>query len=744
MAIFSYLWFNRSSSVTVNAYTKEKAESFFESLVFQNDEPQTDTLLIEGTKWNVMSENASSLLLYNAELGTIAVKEKGNGDTLWLSTPGKTDLEKEKVVGTWRGNLNSPFIFTFAQENTTIERLGNTVDNKATIDWRPIKDGVGVRYEIKDIGFTFYLEYTLVDKGFRVHMPPLGVLETLDNKLITLELLPFFAAAMSDVDGYILVPDGPGGLIEFHNTNRVTGVQAYSYPVYGTDWSVPQQNEQYNRSPISYPVFGMKRADVGFIAIIEEGAFKANIVASPAGLNTAFNRADSQFQLRRKYERPTSLTSQTVTFEKELMLEPLSVRYLFAPQGQSDYVGLAATYRSYLMNEKGVSKLNEKEGKPPLQLHVILAANEPTPTGDKLVTATTLEQAGDIVADLLKNGVDEMVVSLNGWQNGGYPGRLPARFPIESDIGGNKGFEQLQSDLKKLGIPLYLDDQYQFATDKTGNHYTPLLDSVRQISGLQLKFEQDGDWYSKLPFFHVVSPGIMHDRHLKEALEQYKNLNIAGANLIGLGNNVYSDFHASHTFTRQQAADENVKMMDDTRKELGYAATTGGFAYALGHVDHLSTLALSHNYDFIIDRQVPFYPIAIHGLVTYTYTDGNNRIDPEIDFLRGIEYGAQLSYAVTHENPGILQRTNYSYLFSSQYDVLKKQIVEEYKEYAQASNGIWTAFITDHREVMKGVFETTYENGRKVMVNYNDYPVNAEAHTIAALSFNVVAEGVNP
>ncbi len=743
IAIASIFWFNRSAKILPNGYTKAHAAAFFQGLTLNKDLPKTETMTIDGQQWFVMEKNASAMLLMEPKTGRIDIKEIGNGGTLWSSTPSQTELAKETIKGTWRKNLESPFILNYLRDETTIERIANTVSNPTVVAWRKIKDGVGIQYTMTELGIQIYLEYTLDDKGFRVHLPELGVLENQNNKITSIELLPFFGAAMDDRQGYMLVPDGPGGLIDFNKT-RIPGLVPYEFPVYGDDYSVPVDDFYSNRSDIAYPVFGMNRGDSGFIAIIEQGQYKADIIAAPAGTLTSFNHATARFQLRRLYFRPRTLTSYVKTFESDIVMDADTIRYIFLPHDRTDYVSMGTTYRDYLMKEQGIKKLSRQAGAPPLFVKFVLGATETTPTGSRVVTATTLDQAGKIADDLFQQGIKNLRVGLLGWQNDGFPGKIPNRFPVNAAVGGDSGLIKLQQNLQHKGIPLILDDDLLEAAERRGNNFSTILSAARMINGLPLKYEQNGDWYGKVVYFDAISPKVMYDRYLPEALKGYKKLQVSGVEADNLGNGVYSDFHNSHPLDRKTTASIFVKTLDDIKNTIGFVSTSGAFSYVLGHADHLFGLPVSTNYDFIVDHTVPFYPIAVHGLITYSTDPGNQRLEPQKDFLRDIEYGSIPVFSITHENPGIMQNTNFGFLFNSQYSVLRQNIIDEYDQFVKADTGVWSSFIIGHRQVTDKVFETSYENGRKVWVNYNGTAVTAEGQTVDGMSFKVVAEGANP
>lgn len=71
-------------------------------------------------------------------------------------------------------------------------------------------------------------------------------------------MMPMLGASVTGEDGYILLPDGSGGLIDFPETDSANA-QFVSYPIYGPDaqdvQTIRRQEEQdiYN---IMLPLYG--------------------------------------------------------------------------------------------------------------------------------------------------------------------------------------------------------------------------------------------------------------------------------------------------------------------------------------------------------------------------------------------------------------------------------------------------------------------------------------------------------
>ncbi|MBP3962184.1 DUF5696 domain-containing protein [Paenibacillus lignilyticus] len=717
------LWMYRHEAPAVTSisnYSGADAAAFMSKLSMSGDAPTTEQMSYGGATWYKMSEQRAGSLWLDPAAGQIAVKTAVG--EMWLSNPSKEDQEQDPTKGQWKKNAASPILVNYYNLDTKAEETANTIDSEAVITWKPIENGVGVRYEMKQLGISVYLEYVMAQDGFVVHLPQEGVTEGAQFQVVSLSVLPFFGAALDDGQGYLFVPDGPGGLITF-GKKRAALTLPYDYPVYGRDWSIPAVDNSYFRESINYPVFGMKRGDQGFISVIEQGEATANIVAMPSQLKTSFNNVYAKFKYRNHYFLQKGLDPNNVNsvYEKALNVSSFTMRYLFLEKDASDYVGMAKRYRTYLADTRKLTAGNAA-GAPPLTLDFIMAASEqPTPLGASVVVVSTFDEVKKIVDDLYAEGIHSMRVNLRGWQKGGFAGSIPDRFPIDGKLGGRSGFLALQKHLKEKGIPLVLNDDLKIGIDSFGSGFSPKKDGVRQITGKVVKFYQNGDFYNQALYYYTINPWKVFEDYLPGMIKDWQGLSVGGVALMDeYGDGLFSDYMPGRTSNRSETAALTNQTLDLLRSKLGWAGTSNPFAFSIGHADMFYNLPLDYNYDLAIDERVPFYPMALHGLVAYTSGSGTLRTDPGTEFLRELEYGALPYYVVTAGDIRDLSRTTYSGYVSGQYQLVKSQMVSEYKAFAATGGDVWNSYMDGHRKLADGVYETSYENGTRIIVNYNE------------------------
>ena len=95
---------------------------------------------------------------------------------------------------------------------------------------------------------------------------------------------------------------------------------------------------------------------------------------------------------------------------------------------------------------------------------------------------------------------------------------------------------------------------------------------------------------------------------------------------------------------------------------------------------------------------------------------------------------------VTYRDPIVLARSSYPELYSSHYlDWLDRATAEYRVAVAQLGHTVGQ-FIVGHRQLTPQVFETRYEDGTRVVVNYGDQAYEGDGMRVEGLGYLVIAE----
>ena len=162
-----------------------------------------------------------------------------------------------------------------------------------------------------------------------------------------------------------------------------------------------------------------------------------------------------------------------------------------------------------------------------------------------------------------------------------------------------------------------------------------------------------------------------------------------------------------------------------------------GYDYALPYADLVTDMNLQGTEYSIIDRNVPFYQIALHGAVDYTGQAINLADDWQEELLRCAEYGAGLNFTFMAKDAQALQDSWYSGYFGASWSAWRDEASALIAAYQRDMAGLNRARIVNHEQPADGVAVTTYEGGRQVLVNYTEADCRLGGVTVPARSYLV-------
>lgn len=650
-------------------------------------------------------ENSRFRLWLHAESSQIIVEELATGSR-WRSNPPDSALAVETVKGLLLSNLRSPFLLEYTREGKTQREVANATDRDLAIGYT-VQDGIlQVSYQFTKLELGLILQYKLTEQGLSVTVPTQGITEAGDRRILSLSLLPFFGAAQQAVkDGYLFVPDGPGGLIDFDRVRTVTEGKRYSQLVYGFE-TANRMGSESQREVISYPVYGLKEGSQAFAAIIAKGEMTANIKALPAGEVSTYHSIFAEFIYRQEYgQRLSRLAAPVVMVQKERMKQDRVVEYRLLSGDEAGYVGMAHAYGDYLRETGGLGSQLQPVAEMPLELALLGGDARPTTFGSAFVPVTTFAQAGEIVARLQELGIGDLRVTYAGWLAKGTR-KGDAGFDVEPKLGGKSGLRSLAGKLQQSGV-----QTFRLEADLVwmGNSRTGALareEGIRSIDGTV--YYNHWGWFVLNPIYGV--------RQALQWWEEMEQLGVDGIHFDEMGRRVFRDYNSAVPLEREDTAALYTGLFNKLQGQGADVSVRRANAYALSGISHMTNMPLSSSYDFILDETVPFYPIALHGYMTYSGPPGNMRDLYQDELLRAIEYGAVPYFLLTYEAPRLLANTD-TWVFSSEYRIWEERIKEEMAMFQQLAPLLHQP-IANHERLREGVYVTTYADGTEVEVNY--------------------------
>lgn len=595
--------------------------------------------------------------------------------------------------------------------------------------------------------FNVSLLYQLDGKDFVVRVPLEDVAYKEEYPVMMIKPLPYFAAGSSTDEGFILVPDGNGGIIRFNN-GKQTQNSFYS-DMYGWDYGSKRAG-LINETRSLFPMFGICNNGSSVLCIAEEGSAYTTFEADVSNRNHTFNYANVGYSIVHSASMDVSSKSDkaVVVYEKNVPEGDLVNRYRFV-EGDT-YADMALAYRDYLTARYPQLDRNNDSSTPlVVELTGAIEAVEnrlgfPVTVSRKL---TSYKEAAGVIDDFVAAGVSNLDMKYVGWFNDGVHHGVPTKVKLVSQLGSKKDFKNLAAKAKDAGVGLYLEAFVEFVYKNTltdgfkvnrdsAKHVTKEINELWDYNPVYYALEDEED--DTLRYFVKNEYSNKLIDSLVSAANKYGASNLAFADL---GKLLGGDYNPKAIVTREEMLkNQQAKLAELKENGTGVMVYTGN-EYAVPYVDAVLDLDLSGKQYGIIDYAVPFYTMVLHGLVNYTGAAMNLAPDYETAWLKSIETGAGLYFSFIGSSASKLLETRYTYLHGSEYSLWKDDALAMYKEYNDALGHVFNQLITGHRYLADGVTETTYEDGTRVYVNFSYTDYSADGVSVSARDYAVKKGG---
>ncbi|MCL2638122.1 MAG: DUF5696 domain-containing protein [Oscillospiraceae bacterium] len=590
--------------------------------------------------------------------------------------------------------------------------------------------------ELDDYGFNVTVPFDNI--GYRSEFPP-----------IDLRVLPFFGAGSSEDEGYMLVPDGSGALINFNNGK--SNQNPYNNSVFGWDEAI--YREAIVLDPKAhFPVFGIQKNDNALLCIIEEGASYATVRAGVSGMadSGTYNNVYAEFSLisREKLEISGKSSTDVWVFQRFLPEgERVVQRYMFAER--DGYMGMAERYREYLLDRHPHLE-KSAESAVPVAVEILGAVNKNqhilgVPV-DQPFAMTTYKQAADMVSDMTARGFGEVNYRLVGWFNKSILHEIPTSVNLISRLGSTREFKNLISTASANDSEIFLEADFLFLRDnKPFNGFNLNRDGSRYINRKRVEtYPFSFVWYGEMDWWgkkaNMARPEFMMDL-IDGYMAKIASFGASNVAFRTIGNNLAGDYHERRFVSREASMNMQVEKLRELNASGSGIMLQSGYSYAAPYADFITDIPLSSQGFGILDEEIPFYQIVLHGLVPYAGRPVNLAENYEQNKLRSLEAGAGLYFTFMHESPAELQTSRYLTFYANQYSTWIDTAEAVYKEFSEQVGDIYNQFITDYIILSENVSLTEYENGVRVIVNKSNAPFRYDGNTIDAKDYLVIRGG---
>ncbi|MCX5671755.1 MAG: DUF5696 domain-containing protein [Planctomycetota bacterium] len=552
-------------------------------------------------------------------------------------------------------------------------------------------------------------------EGFRVTVKAGWICEqmSINRRLMTLDVLPELMATHVGDEGLYLLPDFCGTLVRFKE----------HVPTVTRDRLYMTQAEWEKLSVMN--CFGLKQGKQGTLAIVHQGDFCCHAVTEVN--QEGVNRIYASFGVR---HRPGEPIKQE---DKEVIVR-------FTEGRENGYVDLAKAYRDSLVNERGVSPLKPRLADNPTLAYSVGAMRTKIFHGMKpssldgnvpIKVNATFAQAEAILDSMKAAGIDKAIVTLVGWNLGGHDGAYPQKFPIEPALGGEEGLRKLISKAKGMGYQIVPHDNN---TDMymAGQTYDPEVvlrheDNTPVLGGIW-----GGGQAAKacpVAYFDRYGPDVTRIRDLGFEGHYYCDAQ---------SNPLYCCHDPRHPADEEQFGFSQCKLTQAYRTLYGAVSQEMAPAYALPFIDEGGVCSPHHvawpmpyvdeTLTRIIDRVVPFYQLAVHGLILYQqqWIHGHRHAGVRRGMLRDLAFGARPAMEVSYNGGGN----------GDLYTDSIRDVIEGYRIAYEELADTHVELVEDYEELAPEASRIVYANGTALTVNWGDTPVG----DLAPLSYRIERE----
>jgi uncharacterized protein DUF5696 len=572
-------------------------------------------------------------------------------------------------------------------------------------------------------GIEFQMDYQLKGKAFFLNLPVDKLKELNANyKILSIDPLSQFGWQKTGSEGYMLIPSHSGACCKF-NKREPRSHQSLIY----------MDQAQWEEFMVM-PVMGAVTDSAAFLAIVSSGEYDTSVVIDVHQDKEERNAIYPRFHFR---EHKADIIDHV----------DRSVQYHFFNGDEINYVALAKCYRDYLINTRGVKPLKDR-AKDNEQLdyfvnaynevRIAVGGNKKRPQADgrgEYVPVAGIQDTFGLIKAMHETGIDNAVLMLEYWTYEGGDGAYPTKLPVDPRLGTNEEFSALLEYANKLGYQTINWDNYTDAY-----RVSPDWDESYIMTDRDGWLRQGGIWNGGQGY--LTCPYEMMN-FVERDIEAQHELGFQGVWYIdAMVQPPRKCYHPDHNHSpTRRAYGEGLKKIVNRVKNTFHgctienandfmADTVDGIAHISIHGDerYMTTTELGK---YFVDDFVPFYPIAFHGLQVYHLSSLLHMEQEfgsiEIGRLKELELGAMPRADL---GTGPYQNRDYR-----QWLPYMKQ---QYDLHCVELKNLQYSFIDNHIELTSGVFEVTFSNAWKIIVNYNQEVATYQNKKVNAMDFLII------
>ena len=547
-------------------------------------------------------------------------------------------------------------------------------------------------------------------------------------------LFPYFGSTVSEDDGYVFVPDGSGALISLESDPEIKA--SFDLNVYGEDSGYLSPTFGIRAitvkpvSRVTMPVYGVVHdvGNTGFFVISESGTNYAKIKFKSTGLINDYYSTYFSYNYRESYEQYQSRANEDqyrISFQDNPNEYDLKQRYVFLSGSEADYVGMAKTYQSYLL-ENGLLGDTRRRDYDETPTKVDFIGSEIT-TGilsTKAQTITEYEEITEIISKMKEDGYKNIITSLKTYNMS----KESYRFDVIRKLGGSKEFEKM--------VKFFDDNNIEFSyySDYVRNYEVYSRSHAQTLSKREIYYIE----LSWMFITHYATSPSYYEQFAKDDYKEFEKYGVEAISLAGLDRAIFTHYDDEVVYSNQNMEDISNTFKYFEEKEIMTNVYLPD-AYLYKYVnEYYDTPISSTDFSFTM-ASIPFLQLVIGGYIDMYSPYLNFVSDETVSLLRLVEYGVFPSYVLTGGSAYDLKKTNSSNVYISEYDVLSRRISDYYDFINDGLTSSIGSEMIDHTFIGEGIVLVEYDTGIRIIINYNDYDVTVGSIVVSATGYEVIS-----
>ena len=709
------------------------------------------TLPVAGHNYTLVQENAKLALYIDFNSGDFALVNQKTGRA-WYSTP--VDWESDKIAqGTTRDELTSKMTVKYLTENFSTPTL-ETKDASVITEREGNNWILTYFFKGTETNFTIPVLISLKEDYLHVELMIDKIKELGTSRVIYVQLFHCFGAAGLNDQGYMLIPDGTGSLMEF---NRGV-LNSYEFGGEGEgNFYAPNPTEVADQAyftnwnePLRLPVYGMVKNGEAYLNVIEQGAATSELRAYISRYKNSYNSVFTCVNIRDTQSRRSSTgTGGSGSYYTDELPENYVSRLYLLDGADANYIGMAKLYRKYLIEKTGMDVIDANVVNT-LNITLYGAIKKAKHflgipyTGVEALT--TYKEAAALVDRLQESKIDKAYINYLGWAPGGLETTMSTEFSPNSKLGNKKTLKNLINkvngiDKYFLSFDVNLQAFYggnseikKFKNTAYGLDSSPVTLYKERISAA-------GSLDKNSILHQLIHPSYMA-KYAKKFIANASEWDVNSYSFESIGETLYCAYNLQDISTRDMSAASMVDIYTAAREAVkesgGLVSTSGGNGYAAPYVDNIIEAPTYGSRNNISLQEVPFYNIVFRGYVNLASTPMN--LDSEQDdlILKLAETGMSLYYLLMDAPATSFQDTEFTSSYACNLDDHYDDMINNYNRLKPLYDAVGTSTIDNYQIISEDVKITTFSNGTKVFVNYTDAEVTVQGVKIGAKDFTVV------